>query len=194
MSRQIIVAVAALAVSGAITAHAQASRHAYVGVHNARNDLIVQPAPRQANRAMIVTRHHSVAPPFVVSTRIASRASLRTQHHRQPGPAHYGAPDDVKARILVRGTPRPGRHPAQRADAIDAFQRIPSHMPRRFRDAQRIWLKEHGYVERTRIVQRVPTRKAAPDEPVAKASHLIPHATIKMDPALAPQAGGDQRI
>lgn len=156
-----------------------------------RGDWMLTPAPHAPNRARVVDREHQLGPAYRVAAPLASRRSLTTGHYRQPGPVYYGASERSLDYACVRVD--------SRAVCVDVYQKIPHHLPQIYRDGQRVWLKEHGYVERARIitkprpaesavlqVQRVEKRDADRE--------LAPRATIRIDRAVVPRGGGDQRI
>ena len=180
---------------GALVSVSGLAQGQVVRLPHERAGLILNPAPRAANRAVLVTKAHPISPVFEIQTPISSRRSLITGHIRQPGPMYYGAPDNANDLIYVRIRNAPGRTLNLRAVAVDPYNRLAERLPGRYQQAQNQWLREHGYVQRARIVKRV---NAGGEAVVAvkevKKTTPTPLATIKLDPAHIKHSGGDERI
>jgi hypothetical protein len=180
----------ALGVMVCTAAHASAAR---LITHSRapRGDWLLTPAPHAPNRAIVVDRERPLGPAYRVASPLASRRSLATGHYRQPGPAYYGASDRALDYACVRVD--------SRVVCVDVYQKIPHHLPQIYRDGQRVWLKEHGYIERARVVTKPrPVESAVLQvqrvEKRESNAELTPRATIRIDRAVAPRGGGDQRI
>ena len=137
-------------------------------------------------RARIVTKYVHASPDYVIE----GMPYTRTPSYYPAGvdsPNRYGVSGDQVVRIYVRT--------GGVAVAVDPFTRVRERDSIRIRRAQRRWLRDHGYIDRARIIRRQVVGHGDDDfysmKEIRSKGLPQPRATIEIHPGLKEQRKDD---